>query len=229
MRKDYVLIEYYDYLFMSAAASVDAGFRPNVRRRRGSMITKRNLARYQSWSPAVPRRRDRRPRKPIQIAPFVSSCRPLRAGRGMLAARLVGDHLSRAFGQQIVVENRSGANANIGIEAVARSAPDGYTALVVSDRVASAAHFFKASINPIKDLVPVIQVSRQPVVLAVHPSLGVVSLAEFLTLARQRPGLAMPRRAWATSSTSWPSGSRRSRASSWSWCRTVAAGRRSTT
>ena len=111
-------------------------------------------------------------------------------GSGDAAARLVGDHLSRALGQQTVVENRSGANANIGIEAVARSAPDGYTALVVSDRVASAAHLFKGSINPMKELVPVIQVSRQPVVLAVHPSLGVVSLAKFLTLARQRPGLS---------------------------------------
>jgi tripartite-type tricarboxylate transporter receptor subunit TctC len=105
-------------------------------------------------------------------------------------ARLVGDHLSRVFGQQVIIENRSGANANIGIEAVARSAPDGYTALVVSDRVASAAHLFKGSINPMKDLTPVIQVSRQPVVLAVHPSLEVVSLAEFLTLAKRRPGMS---------------------------------------
>jgi tripartite-type tricarboxylate transporter receptor subunit TctC len=111
-------------------------------------------------------------------------------GSGDAAARLVGEHLSRAFGQQVVVENRSGANANIGIEAVARSAPDGYTALVISDRVASAPHVFKSNVNPMKDLIPVVQVSRQPVVLAVHPSLGVISLAEFLTLARQRPGLS---------------------------------------
>ena len=111
-------------------------------------------------------------------------------GSGDAAARLVGEHLSRAFGQQVVVENRSGANANIGIEAVARSAPDGYTALVISDRVASAPHVFKSNVNPMKDLIPVVQVSRQPVVLAVHPSLGVDSLAEFMTLARQRPGLS---------------------------------------
>jgi tripartite-type tricarboxylate transporter receptor subunit TctC len=111
-------------------------------------------------------------------------------GSGDAAARLIGEHLSRALGQQVVVDNRSGANANIGIEAVARSAPDGYTALVVSDRVASAPHVFKSSIDPMKELMPVIQLSRQPVVLAVHPSLGVVSLAEFLTLAKQRPGLS---------------------------------------
>jgi tripartite-type tricarboxylate transporter receptor subunit TctC len=105
------------------------------------------------------------------------------------AARVIGEYLSRAFGQQVYIENRSGAGGNIGIEAAVKSRPDGYTILVTSDYVASSAHVFKLNIDPLKDLMPVIQLSRQPVVLAVHPSLGINSIAELVTLAKQQPGL----------------------------------------
>lgn len=107
-----------------------------------------------------------------------------------VAARLLADHLSRSIGQQVFVENRSGAGGVVGIEAAVRSAPDGYTVLVAPDNVSSAAHLFKLTFDPLKDLVPVIQVSRQPVVLAVHPSLGVASLAEFVALAKKGPPLS---------------------------------------
>ena len=107
-----------------------------------------------------------------------------------MAARLLADHLSRSIGQQVFVENRSGAGGVVGIEAAVRSAPDGYTVLVAPDNVSSAAHLFKLTFDPLKDLVPVIQVSRQPVVLAVHPSLGVASLAEFVALAKKGPPLS---------------------------------------
>src|SRR5947207_2773054 len=89
-----------------------------------------------------------------------------------VAARIIAEHLSRIFGRQVLVENRSGGGGSIGIEAAAKSPPDGYTVLVVTDTVASAAHISKLNIDPLKDLVPVIFVSRLPVVLAVHPSLG---------------------------------------------------------
>ena len=105
------------------------------------------------------------------------------------AARIVAQHLSRAMGQQIFIENRSGAAGVIGMEAVAKSPPDGYTVLVTTDFLASAAHVYKLNIDPLKDLIPVIQLARQPVVLAVHPALGVNSLAELVALAKQRPGL----------------------------------------
>ena len=87
-------------------------------------------------------------------------------------ARIIGEYLSRVFGRQFYVENRSGAGGNIGIEAAAKSQADGYTLLVSTDHVASSPHAFKLNIDPLKDLAPVIQLSRQPVVLAVHPSLG---------------------------------------------------------
>jgi tripartite-type tricarboxylate transporter receptor subunit TctC len=106
------------------------------------------------------------------------------------AARVVGEFLSRSFGQQIVVENKSGGGSLIGVESAAASAPDGYSILVTTDIVASAPHTFKMRIDPLKALMPVVQLSRQPVVLAVHPSLGINTLAEFVALAKQQPGMS---------------------------------------
>jgi len=124
------------------------------------------------------------PARPIHfIVPFPAG------GSTDLGARVIGEFLSRSLGSQIVVENRSGANGNLGVEAVAKSAPDGYTILVGTDSVASNPHVYKMSIDPLKDLVPVIQLSRQPIVLAAHPSLGASSLADVTAIARQQPGL----------------------------------------
>jgi tripartite-type tricarboxylate transporter receptor subunit TctC len=106
------------------------------------------------------------------------------------AARVVGEFLSRSLGQQIVVENKSGGGSLIGVESAAASAPDGYSILVTTDIVASAPHTFKMRIDPLKALMPVVQLSRQPVVLAVHPSLGINTLAEFVALAKQQPGMS---------------------------------------
>src|SRR5262249_2788892 len=135
------------------------------------------------------------------LAPATASCqnwpsRPIRMGvpfpaRGSpdVGARVIGEYLSRSLGQQVYVENRSGANGNIGIEAVAKSTPDGYTILVGTDAIASNPHIYRMSIDVLKDFVPVVQLSRQPLVLAAHPSLGVKSIAEVVALAKQRPGL----------------------------------------
>jgi tripartite-type tricarboxylate transporter receptor subunit TctC len=124
------------------------------------------------------------PSKPIRfIVPFPAG------GSTDVAARLVGEYLSRAFGQQVYVENKSGANGNIGIETAAKSAPDGYTVLVATDSVASNPHVYSLNLDPTKDLVPIIHLSRQPIVLAAHPSLGVSTIAELNALAKQQPGL----------------------------------------
>jgi tripartite-type tricarboxylate transporter receptor subunit TctC len=132
----------------------------------------------ESWAQAWPSR-------PVRlIVPVVAG------GSTDVATRLIAEHLSRAFGQQFIVENRTGAGGNAGIEAVGRSAPDGYTILVTSDRVASGPHVFKLAIDPSRDLTPVIHVLRQPVVLAVHHSLGVGTLAQFLALAKEQPGMS---------------------------------------
>jgi tripartite-type tricarboxylate transporter receptor subunit TctC len=124
------------------------------------------------------------PSKPIRfVVPFPAG------GSTDVGARLVAESLSRAFGQQVFVENKSGANGTIGIEDAAKSAPDGYTVLVTTDSVASNPHVFHTNVDPSKDLLPIIQLSRQPIVLAAHPSLGVNSLAELIVLAKKQPGL----------------------------------------
>src|ERR1700722_8546762 len=112
------------------------------------------------------------PSRPIRfIVPYPAG------GSTDVGARAIADSLSRSLGQQIVVENKSGASGNVGFEAAAHSAPDGYTVLIGPDQVASAPHVFKVTFDPRKDLAPVIQLSRQPVVLAVHPKLGVASVS----------------------------------------------------
>ena len=124
------------------------------------------------------------PTKPIRfVVPFPAG------GSTDVGARLIAEHLSRVFGQQVYVENKSGANGTIGVEVAAKSAPDGYNILVTIDSVTSNPHVFHTNIDPSKDLVPIIQVSRQPIVLAAHPSLGVNTLSELIALAKQQPGL----------------------------------------
>lgn len=115
---------------------------------------------------------------------------PLAPGGGLdFLARLVGGYISQPMGQQIVVENRSGAGGTLGIEAAAKSTPDGYTVLISNDNIASAPHILKVNGDYEKDLVPVIQIARQPLVLATHPSLDVQSVAGLIALAKQRTGL----------------------------------------
>jgi len=154
-----------------------------------TMITRRNLtliltALAVGWNANDAATAQSYPAKPIRfIVPFPAG------GSTDVGARLIGEYLSRTFGQQVYVENRSGANGNMGVEAAAKSAPDGYTILVAIDAVASNPHVYGTNIDPAKDLVPIIQLSRQPIVLAAHPSLGVNSLAELTVLAKQQPGL----------------------------------------
>jgi tripartite-type tricarboxylate transporter receptor subunit TctC len=106
-----------------------------------------------------------------------------------VAARIVGEYLSRSLGQQIYVENKTGANGTIGVDTAAKSPPDGYTVLIATDAVSSNPHVYRTSLDPLKELAPVIQLSRQPIVLAAHPSLGINSLAELSAMAKQQPGL----------------------------------------
>jgi Uncharacterized protein conserved in bacteria len=125
---------------------------------------------------------------PVRPIKFIVGFPP--GGSTDVGARVIAEHLSRVFAQPVYVENKSGATGSIGNEAAAKSPPDGYTVLIAPDSVVSNPHVFKINIDVLKDLVPVIQLSRQPIVLAVHHSLGVSSLAEFIGLAKQRPGMS---------------------------------------
>lgn len=115
---------------------------------------------------------------------------PLAPGGGLdFIARLTGDYLSRHMGQQFFVENRTGGGGTIGHDAAVKSAPDGYSVLVTNDNVASSPHILRLSVDYVKDLVPVILLARQPQALAVHPSLGVSSVAELIEAVKKQPGL----------------------------------------
>lgn len=120
------------------------------------------------------------PERPVHfIVPFPAG------GATDVAARVIANFVSGTLGEQIVVENRSGANGNIAIEYAAKSAPDGYTVLVATQDLSSNPHIYKMTVDPLKALTPVVQISRQPIVLAAHPSLGVGTLSELTALAKR--------------------------------------------
>jgi len=124
------------------------------------------------------------PSRPIQvIVPFAPG------GSTDIAARLVGEHLSRVLGQQVVVENKAGANGNLGTDLAAKAAPDGHTVLVAPEAIVSNPHVYKVNYDVLKDFVPVAQISRQPIVLAAHPDLGAKTIAELVALAKRQPGM----------------------------------------
>ena len=124
------------------------------------------------------------PSKPVRwIVPFPPG------GSTDIATRPVADRVGQARGVSAGVANRAGAGGNIGTEAVAKTAPDGYTVLVTADTIAANPQLYKLAWDPFRDFVPVVQLARQPVVLAVHPSLGVTSVAELVALAKREPGL----------------------------------------
>lgn len=116
---------------------------------------------------------------------------PLAAGGGLdFVARVVGEHMSGALHQQIVVENRTGAGGTIGIDTAIKSPPDGYSVLITNDNVASAPHMMRLNVDFLKDLLPVILLGRQPQALAVHPTLtSVNSVADLIALVKQKPGM----------------------------------------
>jgi tripartite-type tricarboxylate transporter receptor subunit TctC len=112
------------------------------------------------------------------------------AGSGTdIAARLIGQWLSERLGQQFIVENRVGAGGNVGTEMVVRSAPDGYTLLMINGANAiNAALYEKLNFNFIRDIAPVASVMRTLVVMEVHPSVPAKTVPEFIAYAKANPG-----------------------------------------
>jgi tripartite-type tricarboxylate transporter receptor subunit TctC len=104
-------------------------------------------------------------------------------------ARVLAQHLQEALKQNFVVENRPGAGALIGTEAVAKSAPDGYTLLVMSNtHTANESLIPNRPYNLMRDFVPVSPINESDVMMVVNPSLGVKNLKEFIALAKSKPG-----------------------------------------
>src|SRR5262245_36968101 len=105
-------------------------------------------------------------------------------------ARVSAEGLSARFGRQVVVENKAGATGNLAIEHVAKSAPDGYTLLLVAGGNVVITPFLYGSLpfDPLSDIVPVFNIAGAPQLLVVPASLPVKDLAEFIALARANPG-----------------------------------------
>jgi tripartite-type tricarboxylate transporter receptor subunit TctC len=117
------------------------------------------------------------------IVPFGS------AGATDIVARLIGQWLSERLGQTFVIENRPGAGGNLGIEAVVRSPPDGYTlALVGAPSAINATLYDKLSFNFIRDIAPVAMIIRFPNVMVVSPSVPTKTVPEFIAYAKANPG-----------------------------------------
>ncbi len=106
-----------------------------------------------------------------------------------VGARMLAPRLGEAFGQTVVVDNRGGAGGNIGLEVVARSAPDGYTLLYsAGGPITIGPHLYKLGVDVDKDLVPVAPTASVALLLVVRPGLPVRNLAELIAYARANPG-----------------------------------------
>ena len=122
-------------------------------------------------------------RSPRLVVPYAAG------GVADFMGRVVGEGVQEFLGTPIVVENRGGAGGNVGIEYVAKSAPDGYTlALGCLGYASNSVLQSRIPYDPIRDFTPITMVGSSPSVIVVHPSLPVHNVKQFIALARQRPG-----------------------------------------
>ena len=152
------------------------------------MISRRNLVAIASsglLAPASARAQERYPDRPVRIVV------PYAAGSSVdLFARQLATPAGDALGGRFVIENRVGAGGIVGAEAVARSAPDGYTVLLSGSptHAINVSLYARLPYDPMRDFAPVARLADQPAVLVVPASLPVRSVAELVALARARPG-----------------------------------------
>lgn len=125
------------------------------------------------------------PTKPIRfIVPFAPG------GNTDVQARLIGQKLTEAMGQQVIIDNRPGAGGTIGVEMAAKAPPDGYTIILASfgNILVGPSLYKKLPYDPVKDLAPVILVSEPAGMIVVHPSVPVKSFRELIDYAKANPG-----------------------------------------
>jgi tripartite-type tricarboxylate transporter receptor subunit TctC len=124
------------------------------------------------------------PSKPVRfVVPFAAG------GSTDTLARAIGIRLPEYLGQQVVIDNRTGANGDIGMSLVAKAAPDGYT--IVLGYIANLAigpSLYKMPYDPVKDFAPVTQVAGASNIMVVHPSVPAKNLKEFIAYAKANPG-----------------------------------------
>ncbi len=117
------------------------------------------------------------------VVPFVAG------GPTDIQGRLLGEKLGQRLGQQFIIDNRGGANGNIGMELTAKAPPDGYTIVIATVGTwAVNPSLYKMPFDVVKDFAPIMQVTSSPGVLVVHPSVPVKNVKELIALARAKPG-----------------------------------------
>lgn len=125
------------------------------------------------------------PNKPVTIiVPFSAG------GTTDILARVVGQSMSRDLGQPVIVDNRAGAGGNIGAQAVARAAPDGYTLVMgtVGTHAINASLYAKMPFDPVRDFVPIARVAAVPNLLVAHPAQPYKNVRELVAYAKANPG-----------------------------------------
>src|SRR5256714_8481355 len=124
------------------------------------------------------------PTKPVKIVVPYSA-----GGPADIYARFIGDRLQKTLGQPFVIENRPGAGAIIGTDVVAKSTPDGYTLLMMSNtHTVNESLFTKKPYSLMRDLAPISPINYSDLLLVVHPSVPANNLKELIALAKSRPG-----------------------------------------
>jgi tripartite-type tricarboxylate transporter receptor subunit TctC len=122
------------------------------------------------------------PSKPVRIiVPFAPG------GGSDFIGRFIAQKLSERLGQQFIVDNRPGAGGNLGAEIAVKSAPDGYTLLLIAGSYTVNPSLYKTAYDPVNDISPIIQLSQGPFIVAVHPSLPVKTLKDLIDLAQKQP------------------------------------------
>jgi tripartite-type tricarboxylate transporter receptor subunit TctC len=127
------------------------------------------------------------PAKPIRIVvPFAPG------GATDTFSRALAAELTHSLGQQVIVENRAGAGTTIGADVVAKAPPDGHTLLFtdLSTHTITSSLYTKLPYDPLRSFAPVAIANSSPLLLAVHPSVGVKSVKELIALAKRNPGMA---------------------------------------
>jgi tripartite-type tricarboxylate transporter receptor subunit TctC len=123
------------------------------------------------------------PNKPVRVVvPFPPG------GNTDILARMLSPRFAEEYGQQFVVDNRGGAGGTVGAEIVARAIPDGYTIIVVASTYASSAALYKLPYDPVKGIAPISMINTGALMIAVHASMKVAGLKEFIELLRAKPG-----------------------------------------
>jgi tripartite-type tricarboxylate transporter receptor subunit TctC len=132
---------------------------------------------------AMPAAAQQYPVRPVRVVV------PLTPGGGVdILARIVADHYSQVLGQRFIVDNRPGAGGSIGVETVAKAAPDGHTLLVSSSSMVTNAAIQSVRYDPIRDFQPVTKLTSNAYILLTSTSLPVSSVKELVALARSKPG-----------------------------------------